>query len=124
MVFQQRTEEISVRGDAFLIEEVATNLLTNAMNHLEGDRRIEVSCRREGDVVTTTVFNRGEPIPEDELGKIWIKFHKVDKARTRAYGGSGIGLSIVKAVMEAHGQSCGVKNYQDGVAFFFTLEGA
>ena len=48
----------------------------------------------------------------------------MDKARTRAYGGSGIGLSIVKAVMDAHHQSCGVANVEDGVEFYFTLEAA
>ena len=46
---------------------------------------------------------------EEELDKIWIKFYKVDKARTREYGGSGIGLSIVKAIMESMNQQCGVE---------------
>ena len=45
-----------------------------------------------------SVFNTGKNIPENELENIWIKFYKVDKARTRAYGGNGIGLSIVKAL--------------------------
>ena len=52
----------------------------------------------------TTVFNTGEPIPEEAIPQLWTKFYKVDKARTRAYGGSGIGLSIVKAIMESHHQ--------------------
>ena len=56
--------------------------------------------------------------------KIWIKFYKVDKARTREYGGSGIGLSIVKAIMDSMNQQCGVKNFDNGVAFWFTLEEA
>jgi signal transduction histidine kinase len=72
--------------------------------------------------VTTTVFNTGKPIPEDSLDRIWEKFYKVDKAHTRAYGGSGIGLSIVHAIMDQHQQSCSVRNYEDGVAFSFTLE--
>ena len=63
------------------------------------------------------------PIPEGDIDKIWDKFYKVDKARTREYGGSGIGLSIVKAIMESHNQQCGVQNYEDGVQFWFTLEG-
>ena len=49
----------------------------------------------------SVVFNTGDAIPEEDLEKIWIKFYKVDKARTREYGGSGIGLSIVKAIMES-----------------------
>ncbi|MCR2020311.1 ATP-binding protein, partial [Blautia pseudococcoides] len=67
-------------------------------------------------------FNTGSPIPEEELDKIWIKFYKVDKARTREYGGSGIGLSIVKAIMESMHQKFGVVNYDNGVEFWFELE--
>jgi signal transduction histidine kinase len=68
------------------------------------------------------VFNTGIPIPEKELENIWIKFYKVDKARTREYGGSGIGLSIVKAIIKAHGTECGVINHTDGVEFWFELD--
>lgn len=113
---------IPVEADEFKIEEVVTNYLTNALNHLDGDRRIEISCHIEGNQVITRVFNTGTPIPEEELEKVWIKFYKVDKARTRAYGGSGIGLSIVKAIMDAHKQTCYVKNEEGGVAFYFTLK--
>ena len=73
-------------------------------------------------VVKTTVFNTGDPIPEEDLDKVWVKFFKVDKARTREYGGSGIGLSIVKAIMDSFQQQCGCQNYDNGVAFWFTLE--
>ncbi|MCF0145795.1 MAG: two-component sensor histidine kinase, partial [Eubacterium sp.] len=112
---------VPVIGDAFQIEEVISNYLTNALNHLDGDRTIEISFHVQDDVVETSVFNSGKPIPEEELEKIWVKFYKIDKARTRAYGGSGIGLSIVKAIMDAHGQTCRAVNYKDGVAFCFTL---
>ena len=59
---------------------------------------------------------------EEDLDKVWVKFFKVDKARTREYGGSGIGLSIVKAIMDSFQQQCGCQNYDNGVAFWFTLE--
>ena len=68
------------------------------------------------------MFNTGTPIPEESLDKLWNKFYKVDKARTRSYGGSGIGLSIVKAITDAHGQKCYARNLEGGVAFSFTLE--
>jgi two-component system sensor histidine kinase VanS len=122
ILFRQ-TEPIHVWGDEFKIEEVVTNYLTNALNHLEGEKVIEITCREQEGKVITTVFNSGKPIPEEELDKIWIKFYKVDKARTREYGGSGIGLSIVRAIMDAHGQKCWAQNYANGVAFSFTLEG-
>ena len=69
-----------------------------------------------------TVFNTGTPIPEEDLPHIWEKFYKVDKARTREYGGNGIGLSIVKAIMDSHNKACGVQNVKDGVEFWFTLD--
>ena len=61
-------------------------------------------------------------IPEEDLPNIWTKFYKVDKARTREYGGSGIGLSIVKAIMDSHHREYGVRNVEDGVEFWFTLD--
>ena len=121
ILFSQETP-VPVWGDEFKIEEVVTNYLTNALNHLEGERVIEIKCREENGTVTTTVFNTGTPIPQEDLGKIWDKFYKVDKARTREYGGSGIGLSIVKAIMDSHKQKCWAVNYSNGVAFAFTLE--
>lgn len=74
------------------------------------------------DIVKCTVFNTGENIPESDIDKIWEKFYKVDKARTREYGGSGIGLSIVKAILAAMNRECGVKNVQNGVEFWFEVE--
>ncbi|MEE8835627.1 MAG: HAMP domain-containing sensor histidine kinase [Eubacteriales bacterium] len=111
-----------VWGDEFMIEEVVTNYLTNAIHHCEGEKAIEVTCREDNGIVTTTVFNSGKPIPADAIDHIWEKFYKVDRARTRAYGGNGIGLSIVKAIMDRHQQKCSVRNYDNGVAFSFTLE--
>ena len=117
------SEPVYVWGDEFKIEEVVTNYMSNALNHLDYDRQIDVRIRTENGIVTTSVFNTGDPIPEEDIDKIWDKFYKVDKARTREYGGSGIGLSIVKAIMDGHHQSCGVENCPDGVLFWFTLEG-
>ena len=73
-------------------------------------------------LVRVCVFNPGEVIPKESLDKIWTKFYKVDKARTREYGGSGIGLSIVKAIMESHHRAYGVVNHDNGVEFWFELE--
>lgn len=111
-----------VWADEFKIEEVVTNYLNNALNHLDGERRIVVRMEQRERLARVSVFNTGAPIPEESLDKVWIKFYKVDKARTRAYGGSGIGLSIVKAIMDSHHQQCGVVNHPDGVEFWFELE--
>lgn len=113
---------IFVWADEFQIEEVITNYLSNALNHIDENKLIKVEIIEKNGIVRVTVFNTGKNIPENELENIWIKFYKVDKARTRAYGGNGIGLSIVKAIMERHGKECGVINRDDGVEFWFELD--
>ena len=113
---------IYVWADEFKIEEVVTNYISNALNHLSGEMQVEIKVLQETDRVKVTVFNTGTPIPEEDVPKLWNKFYKVDKARTREYGGSGIGLSIVKAVIESLNQEYGVQNYDNGVEFWFTLD--
>lgn len=117
-----KQEPVYVWGEVFKVEEVLTNYLTNALNHVDGERRIEIRIERREHVVRVSVFNTGAQIPEEELDKIWLKFYKVDKARTRAYGGSGVGLSIVKAIMDSFQQQCGVINHENGVEFWMELE--
>lgn len=75
-------------------------------------------CSDGGRKYPLSVFNTGKAIPEEDLPHIWEKFYKGDKARTREYGGSGIGLSVVKAVMESFNKPYGVKNYDNGVEFW------
>lgn len=113
---------IHVWADEFMVEEVFGNYFSNAMNHVAGDRIIDVKLLIAEKNVRVSVFNSGHPIPEESIPHIWEKFYKVDKARTRAYGGSGIGLSIVKAMMESMNQKFGVINYDNGVEFWFELE--
>lgn len=112
-----------VWGDAGLIEEVITNYLSNAYNHCDDQKIIDISCvEKDNGIIRVSVFNTGKPIPVEELENIWIKFYKVDKARSREYGGNGIGLSIVKAIMEQHKNGCGVTNHTAGVEFWFELD--
>jgi len=120
--FDREYEPLFVWADEYLTEEVVTNYVSNAINHVDYEKRIEVSLEQKGGVVRVCVFNTGNLIPEEDLEKIWIKFYKVDKARTREYGGSGIGLSIVKAAMASMNRECGVQNCNDGVLFWFELD--
>ena len=115
------TEPVYVWADEYKVEQVVRNYVGNAFHHVSGDMVIEVKIEVQGDVARMTVFNTGNAIPEEDLGHIWEKFYKVDKAHTREYGGNGIGLSIVKAVMESLHQKYGVENYDNGVAFWFEL---
>ena len=123
LVFEHDEESMFVWADAYKLEQVINNYLSNAVHYCAGEKQLRVSAVRRDDKVRVCVFNTGDAIPEEALAHLWNKFYKVDKARTREYGGSGIGLSIVKAVMDAHGQAYGVENHDDGVEFWFELDG-
>ncbi|MCI8465342.1 MAG: HAMP domain-containing protein [Lachnospiraceae bacterium] len=111
-------ESLYIWADEYMVEEVIRNYMGNALNHLEGEKKVSLFVEKREEKAYIQVRNTGMPIPEADLERIWDKFYKVDKARTREYGGSGIGLSIVKAVMELHNCAYGVKNEEDGVSFF------
>ena len=111
-----------VWGDEFKTEEVFMNYFSNAVNHCAGEKKIVVTMEQKEKTIRVGVFNTGAPIPEESLPHLWEKFYKVDKARTREYGGSGVGLSIVKAIMESMNRDYGVENYENGVLFWFELE--
>ncbi|MCI5857782.1 MAG: HAMP domain-containing histidine kinase [Agathobacter sp.] len=115
-------EPAYVWGDEFKVEEVITNYLSNAIHYAAGEKQIRIYYEQREGLLRVCVYNSGNTIPETELDKLWIKFYKVDKARTREYGGSGIGLSIVKAIMNSMHQECGVYNVSDGVVFWMELE--
>lgn len=127
-----RQKEISVRmedydsiyvwGDEFRVEEVFMNYFTNAINYAQNEKVIDIKITRADGKARVSVFNTGSPIPQESVEHLWEKFYKVDKARTREYGGSGIGLSIVKAVMESMNQKYGIINYDNGVEFWFELD--
>ena len=112
-----------VWADEYKVEEVVTNYLSNAINHCCNENIINIKVGQiDKDNVRVSVFNTGNNIPEADIEHIWEKFYKVDKARTREYGGNGIGLSIVKAIVESMGKTCGVNNLSDGVEFWFDLD--
>lgn len=122
LMFEREYEPVYVWADEYSVEEVVTNYISNAINHVEGENRIVISLEDRQERLRVRVFNTGKHIPEEDIDKVWIKFYKVDKARTRAYGGSGIGLSIVKAIMDSMHQECGVCNVEKGVEFWFELD--
>lgn len=121
VIFEQ-TEPVYVWANEFKMEEVLNNYVSNAIHHVEGENIIKITIQKQADRVRVGVFNTGKAIPEQDIPKIWDKFYKVDKARTREYGGSGVGLSIVKAIMESMHQDYGVINYENGVEFWCSLD--
>jgi two-component system, OmpR family, sensor histidine kinase VanS len=119
--FNQK-DPVYVWADQYKTEEVLTNYLSNAVHHIDGENIISVFLTQKEACVRISVFNTGSPIPEEDLERLWEKFYKVDKSHSRQYGGSGIGLSIVKAIMDAFHQDFGVINHENGVEFWFELD--
>ena len=120
-------DEINVIADDFYIEQVITNYLTNAIKHVEEVNRkksiiIENVVNIEKNKVRIKVFNTGMNIKEEDLTRIWNRFYKVDESRNRADGGTGIGLSFVRAIMSNYKNDYGVINKDDGVEFYFELD--
>ncbi len=110
-----------VWADEYKAEEVIRNYFSNAMHYCSGEKIIHIKVCKAGNKVRVSVFNTGAPVPEACVPHLWEKFYKVDQARTSEYGGSGVGLSIVKAIMEAMNERYGVINYENGVEFWFEL---
>lgn len=119
-------EEINVIADDFYIEQVITNYVTNAIKHVEekdGKKKIIITnyVDVEKNKVRVKVYNTGENIDEEDLVRVWNRFYKVDESRNRADGGTGIGLSFVKAIMTNYKNEYGVVNKENGVEFYFDL---
>ena len=113
---------IYVWADEYMIERVFTNYISNAIHYVRPGGVIRIYVEQMGQDVRVNVYNQGEWIADEDIDRVFEKFYKADKARTREYGGNGIGLSIVAATMRAHGKAYGVKNVADGVTFFFDLD--
>ena len=107
------------------MEQAVTNYITNAIKHVEeknGRKYIEIRIEKHGNKARMFVFNTGEPIGEEDLNRIWNRFYKVDSSRNREKGGTGIGLSLVKAIMNNYKNAYGVYNKENGVEFYFDLD--
>lgn len=124
--FKQENPVI-VLADDFYIEQVVTNYFTNAMKHVkekEDRKLIEIKMQKDlkANTVRISVFNTGDKIKEENLNRIWNRFYKIDESRNREDGGTGIGLSLVKAIMNNYKKEYGVINKEYGVEFYFDLE--
>ena len=119
--------EIKVYADDFYIDQVLTNYITNAIKYsieINGEKkvRIENEILKDKNKVRIKIFNTFEQFSEEDMVRIWNRFYKVDMSRNRDNGGNGIGLSLVKAIMNNYGNSYGVKNVAGGVEFYFDLD--
>lgn len=115
-------EPVRVMGDIERIEQVLTNLVVNAINHSSRKAKVTVSFQSAGNCIKTTVKDNGIGIKPEHLDRVFERFYRVDKSRSRNNGGSGLGLSIVKHILEAHNQKIHVKSeFTKGTEFSFLL---
>jgi signal transduction histidine kinase len=112
-----------VKADRLRIEQVLINLLGNALHYTPQDGQVRLTARRHGGEVQFSVIDSGIGIAPDQLPLIFNRFYRVDKSRARASGGSGIGLTIAKHLVEAHGGRIWVESQGEGqgTTFHFTL---
>ena len=117
---------IRVAGDIERIEQVLTNLIVNAVNHSAKDNAIvSVSFQTVNGKIKTTIKDNGVGIKPEHLERIFERFYRIDKSRSRTHGGSGLGLSIVKHILEAHGEKIQVSStFGEGTEFSFLLNKA
>ena len=111
-----------VDADADRIGQVLINLLDNALRHTRPQGRVVVTADRQGGAVRVTVADNGDGIPAEHLPYVFDRFYRVDKARDRAHGGSGVGLAIARAITEAHGGTISVSSDGPGLGATFVVE--
>ena len=116
-------EPLRVLADEDRIVQVLTNLVGNALQYTPSDGQVRISVARIGAEVQIAVHDTGVGIPSEHLPHIFDRFYRVDKSRSRARGGSGIGLTIAKHLVEAHGGRIWAESEGEskGSAFTFTL---
>lgn len=114
--------KVFVYADRRRLEQVITNFITNAAKYTDSRKYARISLTVEGCKAKFEIENSCEKIPEEELQKVWDIFYKIDKSGNKKFGGTGIGLAIVKNIMQLHGGGCGAENTEKGVRFYFTID--
>lgn len=121
VIFDDKGKQI-IKADPKYVAQVIQNYMTNAIKNCEevdGQKYIEIRTEViKNNKVRLFVFNTGKKIPDEIIDKIWGRFYKIDSARTRENGGTGIGLALVKAIMNLYDNDFGAKNLKNGVQFY------
>lgn len=118
------SKDIKCYGDVMKLSMVLNNYISNAVSHAEGEKIIKITCEEKDGKTRLNVFNTGKQISDEDIGKIWDSFYRADKSRSRKEGRFGLGLSIVSAIQNLHGNEYGVYNSQNGVTFWFDITNA
>jgi len=112
-------------ADSNLVEQILNNYISNAIKNIEEINKkkyIKIYVKLLKDKIRVSVYNTGKNISEENMQKIWNRFYKKDTSRNREMGGTGIGLSLVKAIMNNYNNEYGVINKENGVEFYFELD--
>lgn len=115
------TTGVQVEGDRSRLQQVIVNLVDNAIKYTQEGGRVEISVGRDGNAAVLEVSDNGPGIPPQALPHVFERFYRADKARSRASGGAGLGLSIVKAICAAHSAEVRVSS-QEGRGTRFRVE--
>jgi len=121
IITTNKNDIIDVKADKNKIEEVITNFINNALRHIDEKKELKISISEYENKIRLSVYNSGINIPEESIEEIWTSFYKVDQGRNRESGSTGLGLYIVKVIMDRHNGNYGVNNLIDGVEFYFEL---
>ncbi len=112
----------NIFGDKDRIEQVLINIISNAVKYTPDGGKIDISAENSGDFVKITVRDNGIGIPEKDIPRLFERFYRVDKARSREGGGTGLGLAIAKEIVEFHGGNISVSSkYGSGTTMVITL---
>lgn len=117
-------KDIMCRGDLIKLNMVLNNFVSNAVSHTDKGKLIRIYCEERAEKVRIFVYNTGNAIADEDIDKIWNSFYRADKSRSRKEGRFGLGLSIVSAIQNLHGNGYGVFNSDSGVTFWFDVDRA
>jgi two-component system, OmpR family, sensor histidine kinase VanS len=115
--------ELPIYADAGWMEQVIINFVVNAIRHAEEGSSITIRIEGAGEINTFSIENKGETIPEDQLDQIWDRFYRAELSRSRQTGGTGVGLSIVKRILDLHEFRYKAENTKNGVRFIVIFGG-
>ncbi|MBL7208441.1 MAG: HAMP domain-containing histidine kinase, partial [Desulfobacterales bacterium] len=106
-------EDLVIRGDRDYLHRAMVNLVDNAIKYNTKGGRIEITVEAKNTNVYVSISNSGKGIPEEDINRVFEQFYRVEKSRSLQHGGSGIGLAIVKRIIELHGGSISIESEPD-----------
>ena len=109
------TNNVDVKGNKFLLDRALDNLMSNAIRHSPNNSEIEIKTEIDNENCYISISDQGEGVIEESLEKIFEPFHRLDTSRNRETGGFGLGLSLVKQIVELHKGSVNAFNHPNGL---------